>query len=82
MRTAHEVVGKLVGLCDRRECRLIDLRLSDFQEICDKIHDDVREYLGASNAVGAFRSYGSTGRQAVEEQLQKWQKSLSEEWHG
>lgn len=81
MRSAHEVVGKLVGLCDQRACRLVDLGLSDFQEICDKIQEDVRDYLGTSNAVRAFRSYGSTGRQGVEEQLQKWQKRLGEEWH-
>lgn len=81
MRTAHETVGKLVGLCDRRECRLVDLPLPDLQEICDRIGEDVREYLGARNAVGAFRSYGSTGRQSVEEQLRKWQERLAEEWH-
>jgi len=80
MRTAHETVGKLVGLCDRRNCRLIDLSLADFQGICGQIQEDVREYLGARNAVAAFRSYGSTGRQSVEDQLRRWQGRLSEEW--
>lgn len=80
MRSAHEVVGKLVSLCDRRDCNLADLKLEDFQEICDRIDDDVRECLGAHNAVAAFRSYGSTGRQAVEEQLRLWQERLGKGW--
>lgn len=80
MRSAHEAVGKLVGLCDRRECRLVDLELEDFQETCDKIQEDVREILGVRNAVAAFRSFGSGGRLSVETQLRLWQERLDEEW--
>jgi argininosuccinate lyase len=74
MRTGHETVGKLVGLCEARQCRLADLSLADLQAACRQIEPDVYGVLGAANAVAAFRSYGSGGRQAVLERLALWQK--------
>ena len=77
MRTAHETVGRLVALCDQRGCRLADLSLDDFRQSCPAVGDDVQSVLGVRNAVAALRSFGSGGRQPVEEQLAKWQVRLN-----
>jgi argininosuccinate lyase len=76
-RTGHEVVGKLVSLCESRRCRLADLSLDDFQASCPAIEADVVGSLGVENAVKAFRSYGSTAPAEVDRQLDSWKKRLS-----
>ncbi|WP_152050830.1 argininosuccinate lyase [Tautonia marina] len=76
-RTGHEVVGKLVSLCESRSCRLADLSLADFQAACPAIAEDVVHSLGVANAVKAFRSYGSTAPDQVQSQLAEWRTRLS-----
>ena len=75
-RTGHEIVGRLVGLCERRGCRLADLSTEDFAEAHPLIGADVKDSLGVANAVKAFRSYGSTAPGEVERQLAGWKGRL------
>jgi len=75
-RTGHEVVGKLVGLCERRGCRLADLGDEDLAEASAAIGPDVRGSLGVENAVKAFQSYGSTAPDQVAAQLDGWKRRL------
>ncbi|MES2790207.1 MAG: argininosuccinate lyase [Planctomycetota bacterium] len=76
MRTGHEVVGKLVALCEERQCKLAELPLSDLQQACDKISDDVSQVLGTHNVVAALKSFGSGGRGPVLERLTEWRQRL------
>jgi argininosuccinate lyase len=76
-RTGHEIVGRLVGLCERRGCRLADLSAADFATAHPAIGEDVRAMLGVKNAVEAFRSYGSTAPREVESQSERWRAKLS-----
>jgi argininosuccinate lyase len=76
MRTAHETVGKLVGVCEAEGCRLAQLPLARLQSACDKIGPDVSGVLGVENAVQALSSYGSGGSGPVLEQLARWQAKL------
>src|SRR5262245_4600883 len=71
MRSAHEVVGNLVRECETRKCRLADLPDAMFPV------PEVKASLGVQNALGAFKSYGSTAPAEVERQLQEWKKRLS-----
>ena len=77
MRTGHEVVGKLVALCESRNCKLADVPLADMQQACDKITADVSQVLGTHNVVAALQTYGSGGRLPVQDQLKAWQERLS-----
>ena len=72
----HEVVGKLVTLCEGRGCRLADLLLSELQQASDKIDETVFDVLGAENAAAALTSFGSGGPDRVREQLALWKKRL------
>ena len=76
-RTGHEIVGKLVGLCERRGGRLADLSAADFAAAHPAIGPDVADALGVANAVNAFRSYGSTAPGEVAAQLDLWKQRLS-----
>jgi argininosuccinate lyase len=75
-RSGHEIVGKLVGLCERRGCRLTDLTAADFAAASPAIGPEVRDSLGVANAIAAFRSFGSTAPSQVAAQLAAWKTRL------
>jgi argininosuccinate lyase len=76
-RTAHEVIGRLVGVCERRGLkRLADLSDANLVEAHPQLGPEVRDRLGVENAIKAFRSFGSTAPSEVAKQLADWQSRL------
>ena len=76
-RTAHAVIGRLVGQCESRGLkRLADLSDTDLLAAHPSLGPGTRERLGVANAVQAFQSYGSTAPEQVETQLQRWKNKL------
>jgi argininosuccinate lyase len=75
-RTGHEVVGRLVALCESRRCRLADLPADDLAEAHPALGPDAIGTLGVANSIKAFQSYGSTGPDRVDEQLVRWKGRL------
>jgi argininosuccinate lyase len=71
-RTAHEIVGKLVRKALDRNCRLADLKLSDFQEAHPQLDESIVDVLGVEQAIKRFVSYGSTAPAEVERQVKIW----------
>jgi argininosuccinate lyase len=77
-RTAHEVMGRLVRLCDERGLkRLADLSEAELAAAHPQLGPDVKNLLGVSNAIKAFKSYGSTAPAEVEKQLELWKVRLN-----
>jgi argininosuccinate lyase len=77
MRSAHEAVGSLVRECESRKCRLADLPDGAFDAAAPGQGAAVKASLGVGNAIGAFKSYGSTAPAEVERQLREWTERLS-----
>ena len=73
-RTAHHLVGQLVGTALARGCRLADLAIADFRAADPSLDESVYGVLGASRAVNAFRSYGSTAPGEVRKQIDRWKQ--------
>ena len=76
-RTAHEVIGKLVGLCENKGCRLADLSPEDLQTAHPALDTNANGSLGVANAIRAFRSSGSTAPAEVDRQLKHWRGVLA-----
>lgn len=70
-RKAHEVVGHLVLLCDKRGCDLSDLSLDDFQAESELFEQDITEALDLESIVAARTTFGGTGHSAVKEQMEQ-----------
>lgn len=75
-RRAHHLVGAIVGEAMRRELPLAELSLEVLREHAPELDEDVRQVLGAANAVAAFRSEGSTSPERVAEQVSLWKTRL------
>ena len=77
-RTAHHLVGELVGIAMQRNVPLAELELSDFQALDSGLDETVFDVLGVQNALAAFQSYGSTAPAEVAKQVKAWKKQLEE----
>lgn len=75
-RTAHHLVGRLVGIASERGCRLADLKIDDFRSADASLDESVYEVLGVARAIGAFKSYGSTAPAEVRKQVDRWKEKV------
>lgn len=76
-RSAHEIIGKLVGKAMKLGAPLADLPLEDFQSAHEKLDEQVYQVLGVEQAVNAFASYGSTAPEQVAKQIARWREKLN-----
>lgn len=76
-RKAHEVVGHLVLLCDKRGCDLSDLSLDDFRAESELFEQDITEALDLESIVAARTTFGGTGHSAVKEQMEQAKNVLN-----
>jgi len=76
-RSAHEIIGKLVGKAMKQGVPLAKLPLEDFQRAHDALDEEVFDILGVKQAVAAFKSVGSTAPAMVAEQVTLWKKRLN-----
>lgn len=70
-REAHDVTGKLVFTCIQRGCYLRDLPLEDMKAASPLIDEDIYETLNPRTAVARRNSYGGTGFDQVQLQLEQ-----------
>lgn len=75
-RTAHDLVGRLVGKAMQRHVPLAALSVDDFRESHPELDESVYGVLGAANAIEAFVSHGSTGPKHVSQEVQRWKEKL------
>lgn len=78
-RKAHEVVGHLVLLCDKRGCDLDDLTLEAFKAESDLFEADITQALNLEAIVAARTTYGGTGNAVVADQLELGRTRLVQE---
>lgn len=77
-RTAHHLVGAIVGEAMKRDVPLAELPIEDLKSLSDgKIDASIYEVLGTSNAIAAFQSEGSTAPDRVKTQIQEWNQRLA-----
>ena len=76
-RTAHHLVGAIVGEAMKRDVPLSELPLEVLQSHSEEIDETIFDCLGSKNAVDAFVSYGSTAPDQVRSQIERWSKLLA-----
>jgi argininosuccinate lyase len=76
MRTAHELVGRLVRECLDQGRTLPEVPLEELHRLCPLVDKDVFQVLGVDQAVRAFRSHGSTNPEFVAQRLRHWASQL------
>ncbi|MEM6505785.1 MAG: argininosuccinate lyase [Planctomycetota bacterium] len=85
-RTSHQIVGRMVGLCEERGLGMLKkLDVADFNEVCkqydagEPVTDDIFDWLGPENVVKRYQSAGNAGVSGFEAQLKAWKERLNTE---
>ncbi len=81
-RDAHEITGKLVSLCEARDCELDELSDDDLRGVSSLLTPEVRQVLTVESALASRTTPGSTGPGPVADQLASVQDKLEgwREW--
>jgi argininosuccinate lyase len=77
-RTAHHLVGQLVGMALERGVRLSDLTLDELHKADRELDESIYQVLGVQKAIEAFVSYGSTAPKEVARQVGRWKEKLNQ----
>jgi argininosuccinate lyase len=77
-RTAHHTIGNLVAAATKQNKSLAELTPAEFRAAHASLDESVYDLLGPQRAVEAMRSSGSTGPDAVGEQLAAWQRRVDQ----
>jgi argininosuccinate lyase len=75
-REAHEIVGKIVGVCSKSGKELSDVSIKDFKQYSPLIDKGVYKILGVKNYIKQFKSHGSTSPKSVQKQISAWERKL------
>lgn len=78
-RQAHEVVGNLVLLCEKKGCDLDGLSFDDFKSASDLFEESILDELNMDNIVAARNTSGGTGHEAVEKQIKQAKQALAQD---
>ncbi len=70
-RDAHEVAGKLVGICHARGIALEQLTLDEMRATCDRFGDDIYDAISLTSCVNRRDVPGGTATNRVLEQIGK-----------
>lgn len=77
-RKAHGIVGTLVSQCEQAQCKLNDLSMDQFTDLCDAIEEDVYTYLGPKGVAGRYASSGAGGPKQAQAQIDAWKERLAQ----
>ena len=78
-RQAHQMVGRLVARAAAAGATLAELPLADLRDTCDRICDDVYDYIGPANVVRRYAPQGAAGAEQLRTQLAFWKQKLHAE---
>ncbi len=77
-RQAHEITGRIVLYCLKREKDLNELDIKKFKEFSDLIDNDIYSVLTPEGSIRNKLSYGSTSRKEVMRQIRKLKARLKD----
>lgn len=60
-RDSHHIVGTLVKFAENKSIALDEIRMDQFNEICDLIEDDIYEFIQVENCLMRRQTYGAPG---------------------
>ncbi|MBI1391667.1 MAG: argininosuccinate lyase [Alphaproteobacteria bacterium] len=77
-RRAHEIVGRIVAIAEKKGLTLDKLALSDLQSVDPEITQDVYDVLSVEASVGSRTSFGATSPTNVRERIADWRTRFEE----
>ena len=80
-REAHSIVGRMVKMCENKDCDFEDLTDADLEEIDQRVTKETLGDISIKACVNARVSYGGTAPSEVRRQIEigkNWMSTLKE----
>ncbi len=78
-REAHHLTGKIVAYAEEKGLKLWELSLKELQRFCERISEDVYNWLTVEGSVARRKTLGGTAPERVQENLTQAKQELEEE---
>lgn len=78
-RDAHEITGKTVALCIRKDIALDQLPFKELKKISKRFDKDIYEYISIERSVQRKDVHGGTAKKQVMKQISRLQKILDKQ---
>ncbi|XP_013383283.1 argininosuccinate lyase [Lingula anatina] len=78
-REAHSLSGECVALAEKKQCKLSELSVRDFESVSASFDASVTKVWDYENSVEQYRSIGGTSRASVQQQIARLQVWLAEQ---
>lgn len=78
-RSAHEIVGRIVGDCIAKNCELSSLTITELRKYSTKFEDDALLLADVQRSIERRRSEGGSSPASVKKQLAKAKQMIGEE---
>ena len=75
-RETHKIVGEIVAYAENKKLSLDELTLRDFQQIDDRITNDIVNKISFDAIIHNKTSFGGTAPKNVKKEAEKWLKQL------
>ena len=64
-RDAHGIIGRLVLLCEEKNCSMEELSLADYKSVCPTFDEDVYDAISMETCVSKRNTIGAPGPEAI-----------------
>lgn len=64
-RDAHGIIGRLVLLCEEKNCSMEELSLADYKSVCPTFDEDVYDAISMETCVSKRNTTGAPGPEAI-----------------
>jgi len=75
-RETHKMVGEIVAYAENKKLSLDELTLKDFQQIDDRVTNDIVNKISFDAIIHNKTSFGGTAPKNVKKEAEKWLKQL------
>lgn len=75
-REAHEIIGTIVGDCEKNNIDFFKMKFSDFQKYSEVFQEDVLDYVNPESSTDRKISFGGTSIYDIDRQLEELRKLL------
>ena len=76
-RKSYNITSKIVNYCEKKNKKLYELKIEEFQKIEPKIKIEVFEFIDLKNSINSKKSYAGTSFGNIKKMINKYKKEIN-----
>ena len=76
-RKSYNITSKIVNYCEKKNKKLYELKIEEFQKIEPKIKIEVFKFIDLKNSINSKKSYAGTSFGNIKKMINKYKKEIN-----